>query len=118
MKITKDNLQETLELLNYKVTPEFQFCPIRKYRADWKVEKNGKVVLIEYEGIAPSEGKWTTFNGKKTFMRPPMGHTTPQGFTKDCQKYNLMSLLGFYLLRYTTLNLNDDILNDLENYFK
>lgn len=73
---------------------EYQFCPIRKFRADVFVPSLN--VLIEYEGI----------NSAKS------GHTTMAGYTKDCDKYNLASLMGFKLLRYTALN-KSDILRDI-----
>lgn len=74
---------------------EYQFCPVRKFRSDVYVPSLN--LLIEYEGI----------NSAKS------GHTTALGYTKDCQKYNIGSLMGFRLLRYTALN-KTDLERDLE----
>ncbi len=66
----------------------------RKFRADFYLPAYNCV--IEYEGI----------NSKKS------GHLTFNGYTKNCEKYNLISLNGYKLLRYTIKNLNQ-LVNDL-----
>jgi very-short-patch-repair endonuclease len=62
---------------------EYEFAVPRKYRADFFILPN---LLIEVEG-----GTWS--GGR---------HTRPSGYTDDCAKYNLATLLGFAVLRYTT----------------
>ena len=62
---------------------EYEFAVPRKYRADFHILPN---LLIEVEG-----GTWS--GGR---------HTRPSGYTDDCAKYNLATLLGFAVLRYTT----------------
>ena len=46
------------------------------------------MIAIEFEGI----------NSKKS------RHTTPTGYTNDCEKYNLAVKLGWRVLRYTMIN--------------
>ncbi len=144
MKITKHNLKDVLECLGYTVIPEYKFCRDRKFRADWlvtkedericatnnictqkqhskkhrlgcpeafmcsfnekNIAKNG--VLIEYEGIiAPQQN-----------TAPFTRHTTIKGYTKDTEKYNTMTKLGYRCLRYTAKNVGD-VVGDLEEVF-
>lgn len=98
--ITKENFKQIFTGLGYVIEPEFKFCSNRKFRADWKVNKKDKDVLIEYEGIFSAKAR----------------HTSITGYTKDCEKYNLMTKLGYKFLRYTALNFND-VITDLEQVF-
>ena len=104
MKINKQNFEQVAKLLGYSVEPEFKFLPDRRFRADWKVSKNEKNVLIEYEGLS---------------FRPATKsrHTTVGGFSNDCEKYNLAQLAGYTILRYTVLNF-DQVAADLEKFFE
>lgn len=61
---------------------EFQFCPERQWRADYRVGN----VLIELEGGAYSSGR----------------HTRGKGFIEDCFKYNMATLMGYRLIRIGT----------------
>lgn len=101
IKLNKCNLKYVLEQLGYEVIPEFKFCPTRKWRADWKVSKDGREVLIEYEGIISEKAR----------------HTGIQGYSNDCEKYNKAQILGYTVLRYTALNINK-IIKDLEEITK
>ena len=65
---------------------EHQFHEVRKYRFDWAIPE--LMIAIEYEGI---------FSKKS-------GHTTITGYTKDCEKYNLATMKGWKILRYTAKN--------------
>ena len=65
---------------------ELQFSQERKFRFDWAIPE--LMIAIEYEGI---------FSKKS-------GHTTINGYTKDCDKYNLAALEGWKILRYTAKN--------------
>lgn len=74
---------------------EYKFSPDRKYRSD--VHFSVKIImggenhyLVEYEGLP--------LQVKKS------GHTTVTGYTNNCEKYNLATLMGFKVLRYTALN--------------
>jgi hypothetical protein len=87
-KIAFYNLVSQLKFLGINITPEFKFCENRKFKADFKLEKDNKIVLIEYEGL---------FAGKSR-------HTTLKGYSKDCEKYNLATILGYPILRYTAMN--------------
>lgn len=63
---------------------EFRFDPKRKWRADFMLDLDRRV-LVEVEG-----GTW--MRGR---------HTRGSGFAADCEKSNRASELGFCLLRYT-----------------
>ncbi len=95
--LTKDNFKQIFTGLGYIVEPEYKFCSTRKFRADWKVSKNNKSILVEYEGVVSAKAR----------------HTSITGYSKDCEKYNLMTKLGYKFLRYTVLNFNEAIA-DLE----
>jgi len=51
MKLNKAIFKPTIKSLGYEVIEEFKFCPIRKFRADWKVSKGDVCCLVEYEGL-------------------------------------------------------------------
>lgn len=77
-------------LLNHRygkeLRAEFRFCPGRRFRADWYIPSLN--VLVEYEGIFAAKSR----------------HTHLEGYSKDCEKYNLATVLGFRVLRYTAQN--------------
>lgn len=62
---------------------EYRFAPPRRFRFDfcWP----DRMLAVEVEG-----GTWT--KGR---------HTRPQGFANDCAKYNLATLNGWQVLRFT-----------------
>jgi len=103
MKITKQNFQDIAKMIGYQVEPEFKFCPDRRFRADWKVSKGERSCLVEYEGMPLMANKKSR-------------HVTLQGYTSDCNKYNLAQLLGYPVFRYTVLSF-DYVIGDLENFF-
>lgn len=70
---------------------EYNFNPLRRWRADWCVPD--LKLLIEYEGLS----------AKKT------GHTTSEGFTANTEKYNSAQALGWKVLRFTYQNYKDMI---------
>lgn len=100
IKINKLNFASVAKGVGYQIEPEVRFAPSRRFKADWKVIKNGKCVLVEYEGINSRTAR----------------HTTITGYSKDCEKYNLAQLKGFVVLRYTMLNF-DNVFNDLDYFF-
>lgn len=65
---------------------EYQFVKDRKWRSDYAVPSIK--LLIEFEGG----------------MFVKSRHTSSEGYTRDCDKYNRDSLEKFTVLRYTTLN--------------
>lgn len=72
---------------------EYKFSD-RKYKFDYCIPEHKWA--IEYEGIQSSKSR----------------HTSITGYSKDCEKYNLAQILGWRVLRYTTLNymqLYDDL---------
>lgn len=70
--------------------PEYRFAPGRKWRADFAHLESG--VLIELEGGIHVNGR----------------HVRAAGYTKDCEKYNAASRLGFRVFRLTRPMLEDD----------
>ena len=67
-------------------TEELQFHKDRKFRFDWAIPS--RYIAIEYEGIISKKSR----------------HTTINGFTMDCEKYNLAQISGWKVLRYTAMN--------------
>jgi hypothetical protein len=82
-----------------QITKEFQFAPPRKFRFDWCIEKYK--IAVEYEGIVAGKSR----------------HTSIKGYTGDCEKYNIATLNGWRIFRYTALNYKD-LRNDLGNLLK
>lgn len=91
----KLHIISVLERSGLKFVSELKFDEVRGFRFDWAVPD--LKLAIEYEGI---------FSDKS-------GHTTVTGYKKDCQKYNLATLQGWRLLRYTAANYLD-FENDLQ----
>lgn len=89
MSIPKNFISLYLRSLNIEVVPEYKFLPNRKFRADWYIPSLN--LLIEYEGIMSAKSR----------------HTSVTGYSKDSEKYNLATLAGYRILRYTTMNYKD-----------
>ena len=70
---------------------EHRFAPPRRFRFDfaWPDHKIG----VEYEG-----GQW---GGTKTNEGHIGGHRSPKGYAANCEKYNLATVQGWRVLRYT-----------------
>ncbi len=85
--------------LQQNIIPEYvaehRFDQERRYRFDWAIPS--LMLAIEYEGL---------FSDKS-------GHTTIKGYSKDIKKYNLATLQGWKILRYTALNYAD-LAQDIE----
>lgn len=84
---------------------EHQFDHKRRYRFDWAIID--LKLAIEYEGIFSDKSR----------------HTSVNGFSNDCIKYNLAVSQGWRIFRYTALNYQDleaDLLKiiEFENLFK
>jgi hypothetical protein len=90
---------------NFHFVSEFRFSRERKYRSDFMVENTfinpTFKVLIEYEGL----------NSDKS------GHTTFLGYSENCIKYNLATVEGWDLLRYTAKNYKN-VIADLDAIYK
>lgn len=82
----KDHIEMVLIGLKLGYLKEHKFLENRKYRIDWALpfEK----IAIEYEGI---------FSAKS-------GHTGVMGYSENCNKYNLLAINGWKVLRYTAIN--------------
>jgi len=69
----------------------------RKFRADFAWPN--RWLLVEVEGGLYSRGR----------------HVQPAGYQKDCQKYNLATLLGWQILRFTAKMIRSgEALNTIE----
>jgi hypothetical protein len=68
---------------------EHQFTSTRRYRFDVAVPS--MMLAVEYEGIFSND------NGQN-------GHTGVKAYVKDCEKYNLATVQGWKVLRYTAKN--------------
>jgi hypothetical protein len=66
---------------------EFQFCPERKWRADYYIAAPVGNVLLELDG-----GVWT--GGRHS--------RGGKGYIEDCMKLNSAAILGFYVIRIPT----------------
>lgn len=95
----KDTIEFTLIGLKLVYVKELQFAPPRKFRFDFAIPE--LKIAIEYEGL----------------MSEKSVHTTIDGFTSNCEKYNLAQIMGWKVLRYTALNFGD-VLKDLEKIIK
>jgi hypothetical protein len=79
--------------------PEYRIHLSRQFRSDWAIPDLR--VLIEYEGL---------FSKKS-------GHTTPTGYTSNCEKYNLAAVEGWIILRYTAIHYKN-VLTDLNKIYE
>lgn len=68
---------------------EYKFAENRRFKFDIAIPSIK--VAIEYEGIFSEKAR----------------HTTATGYTGDCEKYNIATILGWRVLRYTALNVGD-----------
>jgi very-short-patch-repair endonuclease len=68
---------------------EYRFHPVRKWRFDYAWPK--RKIALEVEGGTYCRGR----------------HVRPQGYERDCEKYNAAALLGWTVLRATTAMVND-----------
>lgn len=81
---------------------EFRFDKVRKFRFDWALFSPYDKVAIEFEG--------------GIFLKKS-GHNTATHYTKDTEKYNLATVLGWKVLRYTALNYKN-VIEDLNKLLK
>ncbi len=82
----KLHIESVLNEFGLKFEKEKKIDKKRKFRSDYYVPDLN--LLIEYEGIFSDISR----------------HTFYEGYTTDCDKYNLVSINGYKLLRYTALN--------------
>jgi very-short-patch-repair endonuclease len=82
---------------------EYRFDEKRKFKFDIALPE--LKIAIEYEGIVSAKSR----------------HTSKTGYSKDCEKYNLATVQGWKVLRYTALNytnLYQDIHSIINNQSK
>jgi hypothetical protein len=75
-----------LKAMGIEFVVEHQFHDVRKFRFDVAIP--ALKLGIEYEGIFSEKSR----------------HTAPKGYSTDCEKYNLATVEGWRVLRYTALN--------------
>lgn len=80
-------------------TEELEFHDARKFRFDWAIPNLR--IGIEYEGVISRKSR----------------HTTLKGYSEDTRKYNLATIDGWRVLRYTALTYKE-ISNDLRSLIK
>lgn len=95
------------EISDYDYYKEYRFLANRRFRFDYMFPLQSPIikgVAVEFEGGAWSGGR----------------HIRPQGFIKDCQKYNLAVLSGYVVLRFTSESLKepDKIKQEIESTLK
>ena len=91
ISIEKEAIKTVLWVLNREgkipnYVEELEFHPERKFRFDWAIPTEN--IAIEYEGVFSKKSR----------------HTTVNGYTEDCVKYNEAIKLGWKVLRYTAKN--------------
>lgn len=93
---------ENVTKLGLNIIPEYKFIENRKFRIDFFIEHNGKKLGFEVEGGVYKGGR----------------HTSPKGFLRDMEKYNLFALNGIYLYRTIPDKLNSpQVLKDICTFF-
>lgn len=79
-------IKNTLQSRGVGFETEYRFHEKRQFRFDVAIPD--KRIAIEYEGIYSSTSR----------------HTTLDGYSKDCDKYNLAAVRGWRVLRFTSKN--------------
>ncbi len=85
----KDHIEFVLIALKMPFVKEYKFSSTRKFRFDFAIIDMTIKIAIEYEGIYAA--------GKSR-------HTTTTGYSTDLQKYNLATVEGWKILRYSANN--------------
>lgn len=71
---------------------EYKFLKTRRFRFDFCWRGRGQKVAVELDGGVYSGGR----------------HVTGKGFTSDCEKFNLATLEGWRVLRFTSSMLKNN----------
>ena len=87
------SIDNILHLHGIKFQVEHKFHPKRKWRFDFVVLPIELKIAIEFEG-----GVW----------RSKGAHNTGVAFTKDCEKYNKATAMGWRIFRYTVNMLREN----------
>lgn len=94
-------IKQQLDKANIPFVTEHRFHDVRKFRFDIAIPL--LKIAIEYEGLVAT--------GQKG------GHQTKKHYTKDAEKYNLATMMGWRVYRYTALNYKN-FENDLKTMFQ
>ena len=86
-----NRIKDVLDGLRIRYIRELKFSKKRKFRFDFAIPD--MKIAIECEG--------------GIFMGKYARHTNPMGYARDTTKYNLASLEGWKLLRYTTVTIDN-----------
>ena len=84
MSNLEDELAFQLQASGIEFEREYKFCPDRRWRADFYIKP---MILIELEGLTQPWRK--------------SRHTTNDGYSMDCEKYDEAEVLHFNVLRFT-----------------
>lgn len=82
-------MKEWLREAGIEFVEEYRFDKVRRFRFDLAIP--ARKLAIEYEGLNSAKSR----------------HTTLKGYTGDATKYNLATVLGWRVLRYTALNFSE-----------
>lgn len=93
------HIKAVLSDLKLKYEAEYKFSETRQFRFDFAIPE--LKIAIEYEGVFSDKSR----------------HTTVHGYSKDAEKYNLASSLGWKVLRYTATNYKNFELDVLRAIF-
>lgn len=94
MRANKAMIPAMIRAIFPNFVAEYAFDANRRWRFDFAIPDIK--VAIEYEGIMVTEAT----GGKSR-------HTTADGYTADCEKYNAAAIAGWVVLRYTAKNIGD-----------
>jgi hypothetical protein len=92
--VEKQFIEGVLKNIGIPFVKELRFSSTRMFRFDYAIVS--QKIGIEYEGIMSFKSR----------------HTTKTGYTDDATKYNLATVEGWRVLRYTALNYGS-IIDDL-----
>ena len=93
--IGEQEMQFLLDHYKIRYVREYQFHDTRKWRFDFAL--TDWFIGIEVEGGIFSQGR----------------HTRGKGYTNDLLKYNAAVTLGWLVLRYTTAQINSNVIDDI-----
>ena len=98
-------ISNALNILGIKHVREYKFLHDRRFRFDLAIP--GKMIALEWEGMIWRNGR----------------HTRGKGYANDCKKYNLATMHGWKLLRYTTEDAKKkgwefDIAEEIRNFIE
>ncbi len=85
-----NHIEFILNKKNISYIKEHKFCITRKFKFDIAIPKY--MIAIEYEGLTKQHQG---------------GHQSITGYTANCEKYNIATVNGWHMLRYTNRNYND-----------